>query len=151
MSFQHRAVIRGRSKGAIAPPEFGDSEKRTKIEIHDLLLSSPPQIWKPNNNSATVGNQNSCWKLNLYFLLKWDLKDLVIRGALSQKLGNWVPQNQDSGKVNKQQQKNLSIFDTNCINWWIVGMTRCTHKRTTICNSTSLRYITLKIHWLYLV
>ena len=38
---QCRAVVRGGAGGALAPPEFGVSEKRTEREMDSLLLSEP--------------------------------------------------------------------------------------------------------------
>jgi hypothetical protein len=43
----HRAVVRGDAGGTLAPPEFGDSEKRAGGEI------SIPQIWKKKIYSDT--------------------------------------------------------------------------------------------------
>ena len=39
-----RVVVRGGAGGALAPPEFWVSEKRTEREIDSLLLSAPPDL-----------------------------------------------------------------------------------------------------------
>ena len=36
-----RAVVRGVAEGALAPPEFEVSEKRTETKIDGILLSAP--------------------------------------------------------------------------------------------------------------
>ena len=38
-----RDYVRGGSEGALAPPEFGGSEKRTEGETDNLLLIAPPE------------------------------------------------------------------------------------------------------------
>ena len=39
-----RAVVRGGAGGALAPPEFGVSDKRTERELDSLLLLAPPDL-----------------------------------------------------------------------------------------------------------
>ena len=39
---QFSAVVAEGGEGALAPPEFGDSEERTEREMDTLLLSAPP-------------------------------------------------------------------------------------------------------------
>ena len=44
--FAHRKTrdyVRGGSEGALAPPEFAGSEKRTEGETDNLLLKAPPE------------------------------------------------------------------------------------------------------------
>ena len=38
-----RDYVRGGSEGALAPPEFGGSEKRTEGETDNVLLIAPPE------------------------------------------------------------------------------------------------------------
>jgi len=40
---KYRDYVRGGSEGALAPPEFGGSEKRTERETDNLLLLAPPE------------------------------------------------------------------------------------------------------------
>ena len=40
---QLRDYVRGGSEGALAPPEFGGSERRTERETDNLLLLAPPE------------------------------------------------------------------------------------------------------------
>ena len=54
--------------GALAPPEFGVSEKRTERETDSPLLSAPPDL-KPNDSSGllklihyTVQGRRKVWK-----------------------------------------------------------------------------------------
>ena len=42
--FESRAVVRGGAGDALAPPEFGVSEKRTERELDSLLLLAPPDL-----------------------------------------------------------------------------------------------------------
>ena len=38
-----RDYVRGGAEGALAPPEFGGSERRTERETDNLLLLAPPE------------------------------------------------------------------------------------------------------------
>ena len=40
---QSRDYVRGGSEGALAPPEFGGSGKRTERETDNLLIIAPPE------------------------------------------------------------------------------------------------------------
>ena len=39
-----RDYVRGGAEGALAPPEFGGSERRTERETDNLLLLAPPEL-----------------------------------------------------------------------------------------------------------
>ena len=39
----NRDYVRGGAEGALAPPEFGGSERRTERETDNLLLLAPPE------------------------------------------------------------------------------------------------------------
>jgi len=39
----YRDYVRGGSEGALAPPEFGGSDRRTERETDNLLLLAPPE------------------------------------------------------------------------------------------------------------
>ena len=41
--FFSRDYVRGGAEGALAPPEFGGSERRTERETDNLLLLAPPE------------------------------------------------------------------------------------------------------------
>ena len=43
-----RDYVRGGSEGALAPPEFGGSGKRTERETDNLLIIAPPKKQNPN-------------------------------------------------------------------------------------------------------
>ena len=40
----YRAVVSGDAGDALAPPEFGVSEKRTERGMDSILLSAPPDL-----------------------------------------------------------------------------------------------------------
>ena len=42
-NWQIRDYVRGGAEGALAPPEFGGSERRTERETDNLLLLAPPE------------------------------------------------------------------------------------------------------------
>ena len=54
VAIRSRAVVREGSKGALASPDFGVSEKRTSFCL-SLYHYQPPQILKPNDRSEKRG------------------------------------------------------------------------------------------------
>ena len=42
-SHKSRDYVRGGAEGALVPPEFGGSERRTERETDNLLLLAPPE------------------------------------------------------------------------------------------------------------
>ena len=65
-SSTRRDYVRGwGAEGALAPPEFGGSEKRTERETENLLLLAPPRNQNPN-----VVLEVRRMRSNLSYLLK---------------------------------------------------------------------------------
>ena len=64
--YKFRGAGRGRGNG---PPDFADTEKRTEIEIDNLLVVAPPDFWTFHRLCNWFQTGAGSYRTNKYFIL----------------------------------------------------------------------------------
>ena len=71
---QIRGAGRGRGNG---PPDFADTEKRTKIEIDNLLVVAPPDFWTFHRLCNWFQTGAGGCRTNKYFIERMLAKNIM--------------------------------------------------------------------------